>query len=325
MARIFITGGSGFVGRNLIRALVQRGDEVIALGRSPKARLIVEELGALAAHGELDDVDALREGMQGCESVIHAAALAAEWGPKNDFERFNVRGTQHILQAAQAAGVKSLVHISTEAVMADGGPMTNLDESQPLPRKPLPRYADSKGRAEVAVRQANSDTLRTVVLRPRMIWGKDDSTLLPAFAEAVEQGRFMWIAGGDYLCSTTHVDNVVEAVLLALEKGRGAEVYYISDGEPVPFKDFLSKLLASRGIAAPSKSLPRWLAWRLAQLCESLWDRLGIHKPPPISRFVVAVIGQSVTVNDQKARQELGYTGHISREAGLADLENWQT
>ncbi|MDX1497114.1 MAG: NAD-dependent epimerase/dehydratase family protein [Salinisphaeraceae bacterium] len=322
MARIFVTGGSGFVGRNLIRALVQQGDEVVALGRSPKARLVVEELGALAAHGDLDDVDALREGMRGCDAVIHAAALAAEWGDKGEFERFNVQGTHHVIEAAQAAGLGSLIHISTEAVMADGGPMVQLDESQPLPRKPLPRYPATKGQAESAVRQANSPDFRTVVVRPRMIWGKDDSTLLPAFAEAIHQGRFMWIDGGHYLTSTTHVDNVVEGVLLALEKGQGGEIYYVTDGEAIEFRQFLSDLLATQKLTPPDKSLPRWLAWRLAQACEGLWDALGIKRPPPITRFVVAVIGQEVTINDNKARQELGYVGRVSRQAGLASIKN---
>lgn len=320
MARIFVTGGSGFVGRNLIRALVARGDEVVALGRSPRARLIVEELGALAAHGDLEDTDAMREGMTGCDTVIHAAALAAEWGERDAFYRFNVDGTKNVVMAAIHAGVKTLVHVSTEAVLADGGRMANLDEARALPKHPLPRYPETKGRAESIVLAANSAELRTVVVRPRMIWGKDDSTLLPAFAEAIHQGRFMWIDGGHYPTSTTHVDNVVEGVLLAAEKGKGGEVYFIADQDPIEFRSFLTMLLTAQGITPPDKSIPRWLAWRLAQACEALWDRLGIKRPPPITRFSVAIIGQEVTLDDTKARKELGYSSHISREAGIAEL-----
>ncbi len=321
MARIFVTGGSGFVGRNLIRALVARNDDVVALSRSPRASLIVEELGALAAHGDLEDVAAMREGMQGCDVVIHAAALAAEWGDPKDFHRFNVTGTQNVIEAARSAGVKTLVHISTEAVMADGGPMVKLDESRPRPAKPLPRYPLTKGLAEAAALAANDANLRTVVVRPRMIWGKDDSTLLPAFMEAVRGGRFMWLDGGHYLASTTHIDNVVEGTLLAAEKGRGGEVYYLSDGEPIEFRRFLTQVLATQGMVPPDKSLPRWLAWRLAQVCEGLWSLLGLKNPPPITRFTVAIIGQEVTINDAKARRELGYTGHVSRETGLTGIK----
>lgn len=321
MSKIFVTGGSGFVGRNLLRSLQARGDETIALARSPKATLIVEELGAVAALGDLDDVEAMSNAMQGCDTVFHLAALAAEWGAKQDFERYNVQGTANTLQAAQQAGVTTFVHISTEAVLADGTPIINADENRPLPDNPLPRYPDTKGRAEALARAANSDTMRTVIVRPRMIWGNDDSTLLPAFREAVLDGRFMWMNGGKYLTSTCHVDNVIEGCLLAAEKGRGGEAYFLTDGKPVQFREFLTRLLATQNISLPNKSIPRWLAWRAAQICETLWDKLGLTSLPPVTKFTVNIIGQEVTVNDSKARQELGYAARTSIEAGLRSIQ----
>lgn len=321
MGRVFITGGSGFVGRNLIRALVARGDEVIALGRSPKARLVVEELGALAAHGDLDDVDALREGMAGCETVIHAAALAAEWGNRDEFHRFNVTGTENVITATKAAGVKTLVHISTEAVLANGTPIINADETRPIPDDALPRYPRTKGLAEKAVVAANSDGFRTVVVRPRFIWGRDDTTAMAALVEAVNTGRFMWLNGGRYKTSTCHVDNVIEGTLLAADKGRGGEVYFLTDGEPVEFRDFVTRLLATQDVTPPDKGIPLWLASAMARVCEGLWNLFGIKSPPPATRFMVNIIGQEVTVDDSKARRELGYTGHVSHEAGLAGIQ----
>ncbi len=321
MSRVFVTGGSGFVGRNLIAVLTARGDEVIALARSPKATLTVEELGALSAHGDLDDTEALKVGMLGCDTVIHAAALAAEWGDPDDFYRFNVTGTENALAAARAVGVKTFVHISTEAVLANGSPIINADESRPIPDNALPLYPRTKGEAETAALAANGEDFRVVVVRPRMIWGKDDSTLLPAFVEAVNDGRFMWMDGGHYKTSTCHVDNVIEGVLLAAEKGQGGEVYFLTDGDPVEFREFITAVLATQDVTPADKSIPTWLAWRAAQTCEGIWNLLGLKSLPPITRFTVNIIGQEVTVNDSKARRELGYTGRVTREEGLAGIK----
>lgn len=321
MARVFVTGGSGFVGRNLIRALVARGDEVVALARSPRSTLTVEELGALSASGDLEDVDALREGMHDCETVYHAAAQVTEWGDPDEFYRFNVTGTENVIKAAKAAGVKTLVHISTEAVLANGTPLANVDETRPRPDNALPRYPRTKGLAEAAVVAANSTDFRTVVVRPRFIWGKDDTSVLGQIVEAVNTGRFMWIDGGRYKTSTCHVDNVVEGALLAADKGKGGEVYFLTDGEPVEFREWITALLATQDVTPPDKSIPRWLAWNTARICEGLWGLLPLKSPPPITRVTVNLIGQEVTVDDSKARRELGYTSHVSREEGLKGIE----
>ena len=132
----------------------------------------------------------------------------------------------------------------------------------------------------------------------------------------------MWMDGGDYLTSTCHVDNVVEGTLLALENGVGGEIYFLTDKEPVEFRSFMTALLATQGLTPPNKSIPRWLAWRAAQVCEGLWDLLRLKSSPPITRFTVNIIGQEVTLNDAKARAELGYTSHVSRAEGLAGIKN---
>lgn len=320
--QVFVTGGSGFLGRNLIRTLVARGDRVHALARSDTAARAVEALGAQAVRGDLNDVAAMQAGAKGCSAAFHAAALAAEWGAEREFHSMNVMGTENVIAAARAAAVKRLVHISTEAVLADGSPIDNADESRPRPppEQALPRYPRSKNQAEAAVLAANGKGLETVVVRPRFIWGRDDSTLLPQVIAAVKQGKFMWIDGGRYLSSTCHVDNVVEGTLLAAENGRPGQIYFLTDGAPVEFRSFLTQLVGTQGVQPGSKQIPRWLAWRLAQLCEGLWNLLPLPGQPPITRVVVNLVGQGVTVNDAKARRELGYRGRMSREAGLADL-----
>jgi nucleoside-diphosphate-sugar epimerase len=324
MAVAFVTGGSGYVGRNLIRHLLARGDRVRALSRSDNAAQLVQALGAEPVRGDLDDLAMLTEGMRGCATVFHSAALVAEWGPKAEFERVNVDGTRHVIEAARAAGVPVLVHVSTEAVLADGTPIVDADETRPLPEKPLPRYPASKAAAERLVAAANDAALRTVILRPRLIWGNDDSSVLSQLEHAVNAGRYMWIDGGRYPTSSCHVDNLCEALLLAADKGRGGEAYFVTDGAPTELREFFTAMLRTRGVDAGERCVPRSVALTLASVSEKLWDMLGLKSPPPATRMAVRLIGEPVTVRDDKARRELGYVGRVSRAHGLATLRRPQ-
>lgn len=321
--KAFVTGGSGYLGRNLIRALRARGDEVRALARSDAATRTVKALGAQPVAGDLDATDAMRDGMAGCDAVFHSAALAAEWGPREAFQHFNVDGTRNTLAAARAAGVPCFVHVGTEAALCDGSPLLDVDETRPLPRAPLHRYPRTKNEAERLVRAANAPGFRTVVVRPRFIWGNDDTSVLAALAAAVKAGRFMWMDDGRYPTSTAHVDNVCEGLLLAAEKGRGGEAYFVTDGAPVELRDFVTRMLATRGVDPGDKAVPRWLALMLAFGAEFIWEILGlvgVHSEPPVTRMAVYLFGEPVTVSDAKARRELGYVGKVTREQGLASL-----
>ncbi|TJY62939.1 NAD-dependent epimerase/dehydratase family protein [Sinimarinibacterium sp. CAU 1509] len=318
--RVFVTGGSGYVGRNLIRHLCARGDTVRALVRTDSSAAVVEALGAESVRGGLDDISAMRVGMAGCNVIFHAAARVDEWGPKQDFERDNVDGTHNVITAARAAGVPCLVHVSTEAVLADGRPIRDADESRPRPQHPLPRYPATKAASEALVVAANEPALRTVVIRPRLIWGNDDTSVAAQLETAILAGRFMWIGGGRYPTSTCHVDNLCEGLLLAAEKGRGGEIYFVTDGEPVELRSFITALLRARGVRVPDKSVPHAVALALAMVTEALWERLHLKGHPPATRTAVRLFGESVTVRDDKARRELGYVGHVSRDEGLRRL-----
>ncbi len=243
----FVTGGSGFIGGRLIERLVADGVAVRALARSDRSAAAVGARGAEPVRGDLGDVDALTAGARGCDTVYHLAANVEMWGPWDDFVRDNVVGTQHVLDAARAAGVVSFVHCGTEAALIAGEPLRNVDETAPLrPDSPAP-YPSTKARAEQAVRDADRDGFRTVVIRPRFVWGAGDTTLLSNMVEMVESGRFAWIGGGRQLTDVTHVDNVVEGLVLGAQKGRGGEAYFVTDGEPVVFREFVSALLGNSG------------------------------------------------------------------------------
>ena len=318
--RIFLTGGSGFLGRNLIPTLLARGHALSALARSAASIEIVRAAGAEPVAGDLDDEPALRGGMAGCDAVIHAAASTKEWAPYEEFHRINVVGTERVIAAARQAGVRRLVHISTEAVLLDGSPLIGVDETRPLPDRPIGAYPATKGLAERRVREANGEGLETVVVRPRFVWGKGDTTLLPKLVEAVQQGRFRWISGGHVQTSTCHVANACEGIALAAERGRPGEVYFLTDGPPVEAREFLTALLRTQGVDPGGGSVPRWLAGAAAAAAEAIWTLFRLDGAPPATRTAVMLIGREVTVSDAKARSELGYSSAKSRGDGLREL-----
>ena len=228
-------------------------------------------------------------------------------------------GTRNVCEAAAAAGVGRLVHVSTEAVLAGGRPIVQADETWPLPERPLGLYPWSKGRAEGVVREAVAAGLDAVIARPRFIWGAGDTSVFPRIEEQVRKGRFRWVGGGSNRVSTCHVDNVVEGLLLAAERGASGEIYFLTDGPPVVLRTFVSSLLVARGLQPPIAGLPRWLAGLLARVAELLY-RTVIPGTPPITRTGLALFFDEVTVSDAKARAELGYTAHRTVQEGIAAM-----
>jgi nucleoside-diphosphate-sugar epimerase len=320
MASAFVTGGSGFIGGRLIERLRADGWDVRALARSSTAAARVAELGAEPVSGDLDAVDALRGGAQGCEVAFHAAATLGDWGRREDFERGNVIGTGNVIAACRDARVRRLVHVGTEAALMAGSPLVQVDESAPLRPDSRALYSATKARAELAVRSANGDALETVVVRPRFVWGRGDTTLLPLMSEMVRSGRFAWIGGGHQLTDIAHVDSVVEGLMLAATHGTPGEAYFITDGEPVVFREFVSALLATQGVAEPTRSVPVRVASALAAAGEAAWRALPLPGRPPLTRFTLWVSSQECTIRIGKAREELGYAPVRTREDGLAEL-----
>jgi nucleoside-diphosphate-sugar epimerase len=320
MPTAFVTGGSGFVGGALIRRLVRDGWTVRALARSDTAATAVEEAGAEAVRGDLGATDAMRRAADGAEVFHHAAAKVEDFGDPADFERVTVQGTRNALTAAREAGVPRFVHVGTEAALMAGQPLVNADENTPLRPDSASPYPWSKAKAEQAVRDANGDGLETVVVRPRFVWGKGDSTLLPQIVSMVKAGRFAWIGGGHQLTATTHIDNTVEGLVLGAERGKPGGVYFVTDGRPVGFREFVSELIRTQGVEPPTRTVPLPVARAAAAAAESAWKLLGRKDRPPLTRFTVWVSALECTLDDSRAREELGYREVKSREEGLAEL-----
>jgi len=293
---------------------------VRALARSSAAAERVAARDAEAVQGELADVAAMRAGAEGCELAFHAAATLGDWGKREDFERGNVDGTRNALQACADAGVRRFVHVGTEAVLLAGQPLVDVDETAPLRPDSPALYSATKARAEEAVLAANRDGFETIVVRPRFVWGRGDTTLLPVMVEMVRSGRFAWIDGGRHRTSTTHVDNTVEGLVLGATRGAPGNVYFITDGEPVVFREFVSDLLATGGLEPPSRSIPAWAASALASAGETAWRLAPLPGRPPLTRFAYWVSAQECTIRIDKAREQLGYAPVKTIADGLAEL-----
>jgi nucleoside-diphosphate-sugar epimerase len=314
--RAFVTGGSGFIGGTLIQRLVAEGHEVRALARSDRSAQKVRELGAKPVKGDLGDRSSLAVAASGCELAFHAAAEVEEWGPWDDFVRGNVLGTLNALNGCRTAGVRRFVHVGTEAALLAGQPLVDVDETAELrPDSPAP-YSATKAMADRLVRRFEG--METVVIRPRLVWGPGDTTVLPGLLEAVRSGQFVWIGGGSHRTSTTHVDNVIEGLLVGAREGRPGEAYFVTDGEPLVFRDFVTRLLATAGEEPGKREMPAFVAAAVARAGEALWRALPLPGAPPLTRLAFWLTSQECTIDTTKARAELGYEPVVSVDEGLA-------
>jgi nucleoside-diphosphate-sugar epimerase len=317
---VFVTGGSGFVGRRLIPALLSKGYRVKAMARSDGSAGLVGQLGATAVRCDLADSAALTTVLRGCDLVVHAAGRFREGGGNAEYERDNVAGTQNMLVAAKAAGVRRFTYVGAAGCLVGGKLVQDADESWPLQEPTYSPYFRTKTIADRAVRAANSKGFATCVVRPGLVWGGDGDVFTESIAEATRAGKMVFIDGGRHPIVTSHVDNTVQGILLALEKGADGEAYFVFDDGTVRTRDFLARLLQVRGLEAPGKSIPFRAAWIMASLMEAAWRVLRRSGMPPVSREMVKLNGGPFVVSDRKARTALGYAPVITREAAIETM-----
>lgn len=315
--RIFVTGASGFIG-GAFAGTVRGRHEVVALSRSVASDAKIAALGARPVRGALGAVGA--EHLEGCEAVVHCAAFVEQFGPREAFWQANVEGTQQLLDAAKAAGVARFLHVGTESACFHGQDMVDIDETYPLVTTSPYLYSETKAEAERRVLRANAPGFVTMSIRPRLVWGPGDQTILPIMLEMVRAGRFAWMDGGDKRTSTTHVANLVHALELGLTRGTGGQAYFVSDGEETTLRQFLTALLRTQGVAAPDRSIPGWVARGAASVLEATWRTLRLAGEPPLSGLAAGQMSRHCTVRIDKIRRDMGYAPVISPGEGMRQL-----
>lgn len=312
--RVFVTGASGFVGGAAARHLAETGHAVTAMSRTPGSDAAIAALGARPVRAALNRIPPGT--LDGTEALVHCAAHVEQSGPWEPFQRITVDGTADLIARARAAGVRRFVHIGSEAALFHGQPMQGIDETYPLAlTSPFP-YPRSKALSEHLVRKAEG--IETIVLRPRMIWGPGDATLLPVAARMQAQGKWSWIDGGRMLTSTTHIANLCHGIGLALDRGHPGRAYFLTDGPPQSFRAFFQAYAAAAGIALADRSIPGWAARGIAALTEPLARLAG--REPPLTRYAAALMSRDCTLDDSAARADLGYAPVLTVAAGLAAL-----
>ncbi len=318
--RVFVTGGSGFVGGHVIEDLVG-AHEVRAMARSDRSAEKVEAFGAVAVRCSLEDIGP--EHLKGVDAIVHAAAYVEEYGPESAYFDANVGGTQRLLDAAREAGVSRFVLVSTNATVFDGKGQLQVDEQAAYTELgPFP-YGRSKAEAERRVLAANDGSLTTVAVRPCFVWGPRDNSVLPALKRMADEGSFVWLDGGRAKVSTTHVDNLVHAVVRGLEAAPervGGEAFFVTDEDDTDLRAFLTALATANGFALPGRSMPSWLVRTIAAGLAGLWAVMGRTTPPPVTRMAALLMSSDMTVQTTKARARLGWKPVVGRQEALAKM-----
>jgi nucleoside-diphosphate-sugar epimerase len=321
---VLVTGGTGFLGRRLVERLLAQGRRVVVLSRTRPADL--EARGVRWIGAAIEDSAAVQAACAGCGTVFHVAARVGVWGPRDAFFRANVLGTRAVIAGCRAGGVSRLIHTSSPSVVYNGRALSGVDESVPLTTDCPSAYPLTKAQAERDVLAANGAALRTVALRPHLIWGPGDPHLVPRLLARARAGR-LWIVGdGTNRVDLVHVENAVDAHLAAeralLDPASPAagRAYFITNGEPVVLWDWINALLSALGEAPVRRRISHPLARQAGMLAELVWRGFGLAGEPPMTRFVADELAKDHWFSIDAARRDLGYEPRMTMAQGTAQL-----
>lgn len=330
LGRILVTGGSGFVGANLVTTLLDRGFAVRSFDRAPSPLPAHPRLEVL--EGDICDPDSVAAAVDGVDTVFHTAAIIDLMGGSSVTEEYrqrsyavNVTGTENLVRAAQAAGVKRFVYTASNSVVMGGKRIKNGDETLPYTERFNDLYTETKVVAEKFVLSQNGvDGLLTCSIRPSGIWGPGDQTMFRKVFENVLAGNLKVLVGNRRVkLDNSYVHNLIHGFILAaqhLVPGGSApgQAYFINDGEPINMFEFSRPVLEACGQPYPRIRVPGRLVWLAVTVWQWLHFRFGAPKP------LIEPLGVERVILDNyfsiaKAQRDLGYRPLYTTDEAMAE------
>ncbi|MEZ4984075.1 MAG: SDR family oxidoreductase [Saprospiraceae bacterium] len=320
--KIFITGGTGFIGGLLCNRLADQGYEVTALVRSPQKATRLQHPNITLVQGDLDDTLLMEQAMKGASAVFHIAALAGVWASENLFEQVNVIGTKNVLDAAQKAGVAKIIATSTAGVM---GPATHGPVHEETPRSIdfFSDYERTKHQAEILMQQYAQAGQHIVIVNPTRVYGPGPLNVSNAATKLIDQyrkGQWRFLPGdGHSVGNYVFVEDVVNGHLLAWKHGRSGERYLLG-GEDATYREFFDNIAVLNGKGYRLFPLP--LAIMLGFSYLQLWLATYAGREPLITPGWVRKYNYHWSVSNEKARRELGYVA-TPLKIGIQKTLDW--
>jgi 2-alkyl-3-oxoalkanoate reductase len=320
--RALVSGATGFLGGHLAQVLHGLGYRVRILVHKRNRIDHLLELGMEIVEGDLLDPASLIRAAAGQSVVFHTAGKVTDWGPSAEYFQVNTEGTRNVIAACRENGVGRLVHVSSLSVL--GLPRTGevITEEAPYPRSLPDPYSASKKAAELLVRAANgAGGLATTVVRPGVIWGPGDITIVPRLADLLRRRQMILIGGGRNLLGLSHIESLARGLVLAAEAPRAAgQVYHMTDGEEITAREAVDALAAVMGVPEARFSLPYGVVYGVAALIEGAARLAGRQTPPRMTRYGVRLVACHCRYDIGRARRELGYQPEVTFREGIKQL-----
>jgi nucleoside-diphosphate-sugar epimerase len=313
--QVFLTGGSGFIGGHLMRELQAAGCAVRALSRGPESDALIRTLGAVPVRGTLTDPAALQAAVTGCEAVFHAAADLSLWqaGAAAQFAT-NVTGTQHLLRAAEAAGVRAFVHTSSVSAW---GHLTPGVVDETVPQRGGASWIGYERSKYLGEQEVRASALPWILVNPAHVLGPGDHHNWSRLIVMIDRGQLPGIPPG--IGSFADVRQVALAQVRAWQLQRFGQAYVLG-GEEASFLDFARRVGAALGKPTPKRAMPPWALMGYARVLDA-WSRLS-GKEPQVTPAGAALTSHHLRVDSAKARQELGYV-EKPLDTLLSDTLDW--
>lgn len=322
--KIGVTGATGFLGKRLVYALKRLKYSPIALGRNRSIgeQFIQDDIPFISV--DLTNREETIDAFNDIDYVIHCAGLSSVWGAKSEFNKANVIAVTHVIKACQIHHIKRLVHISTPSLYFDYQDKYDLKESDSIPKKLVNDYASSKKKGEDLIQKAFCEGFPTVILRPRGIFGPGDTSIFPRILSAMDRKILPLINEGTAKMDITYVDNVVDAIILALHVQHiEGQIYNITNDEPKTFIKLLQLLSNKTQLPLRTRNISFKTAYYSAKVMEAFYRLLRLKNEPPITCYGVGLVSKSMTFDISKAKKELGYQPKISIDESLEIFADW--